>query len=83
MQTIQTQVNITSDRQLNLQLPEDIEVGEYQVVVVINPQTAADTTSVKAEKISFADAAKEFIGCLDSDLEDLSHNPQYLEGFGK
>ena len=31
----------------------------------------------------FAEATQEFIGCLDSDLEDLSHNPKYLEGFGQ
>lgn len=43
MRTIQTQVNITSDRQLNLQLPEDIEAGEYQVVVVMNPQSDKNT----------------------------------------
>lgn len=34
-------------------------------------------------QIFFTEAAKDFIGCLDSDLEDLSHNPKYLEGFGK
>lgn len=34
-------------------------------------------------EISFTEAAKEFIGCLDSNLEDLSYNSTYLEGFGK
>jgi hypothetical protein len=34
-------------------------------------------------EVSFAEAAKEFIGCLDSSLEDLSYNPKYFEGFGK
>jgi hypothetical protein len=37
----------------------------------------------KETQIFFTEAAKDFIGCLDSDLEDLSHNPKYLEGFGK
>lgn len=37
----------------------------------------------KETQLSFTEAAKDFIGCLDSDLEDLSHNPKYLEGFGK
>jgi hypothetical protein len=45
MQTIQTQVNIKSDRRLNIQLPEDIEAGEYQVVIVINPQTKVNKVS--------------------------------------
>jgi len=35
------------------------------------------------KEICFAEAAKEFIGCLDSELEDLSYNPKYMEGFGK
>ncbi len=78
MRTIQTQVDINSDRQLNLQLPNDIEAGQYQVVVIINPQKPENKLASKAEKVSFADAAKEFIGCLDSDIEDLSHNPKYL-----
>jgi len=29
------------------------------------------------KKLSFAQAAKDFIGCLDSNLEDLSYNPKY------
>ncbi len=37
----------------------------------------------KSQKISFTQAAQEFVGCLDSDLEDLSHNSQYLKGFGE
>lgn len=45
MQTIQALVNITSDRQLNLQLPEDIEVGQYQIVIVMNPETEANKIS--------------------------------------
>ncbi|MGL6345167.1 MAG: hypothetical protein ACRC80_39200 [Waterburya sp.] len=83
MRTIETQVNVTNDHLLNIQLPDDIEVGQYKVVIVMNPQAAVDKNPAKPEKLSFADAAQEFIGCLDSDIEDLSHNPQYLEGFGK
>ncbi len=46
-------------------------------------QAAPTETKTKPQHPSFAEAAHEFIGCLDSDIEDLSHNPQYLEGFGK
>ena len=35
------------------------------------------------KEVSFTEAAREFIGCLDSNLEDLSYNPKYMEGFGK
>ena len=47
MRTIQTQVNIKSDRKLNIQLPEDIESGQYQVVIVINPQTSIDSNPAR------------------------------------
>ena len=47
-------------------------------------QTPSTKTHKEPKKItSFAEAAHEFIGCIDSDIEDLSCNPQYLEGFGK
>lgn len=46
-------------------------------------QAAPTQTQTEYPQTSFAEAAHEFIGCLDSDIEDLSHNPQYLEGFGK
>jgi hypothetical protein len=46
-------------------------------------QAAPTQTHTEHPHPSFAEAAHEFIGCLDSDIEDLSHNPQYLEGFGK
>jgi hypothetical protein len=42
MRTIQAQVNITSDHRLNVQLPEDIEAGQYQVVIVMNPELNPD-----------------------------------------
>lgn len=42
MRTIQAQVNITSDHLLNVQLPEDIEAGQYQVVIVMNPELDPD-----------------------------------------
>jgi hypothetical protein len=54
---------------------EFIEFLEYQS---IREQKAVKTLELPG--FSFAEAAKEFIGCLDSDLEHLSHNPQYLEG---
>ena len=55
-----------------------IEQLEFQSNRGANAQISQDP-----ETISFAEAARDFIGCLDSDLEDLSHNPKYLEGFGE
>jgi len=34
-------------------------------------QGANEQISQEPEKISFAEAAREFIGCLDSDIEDM------------
>lgn len=59
---------------------EFIEFLEFQSSRT-SQQPTPNTTEIP--KISFTEATKEFIGCLDSDLEDLSHNPQYLEGFGQ
>ncbi|MEB3162535.1 MAG: hypothetical protein VKK80_04850 [Prochlorothrix sp.] len=36
-----------------------------------------------SSSVSFAELAHEFIGCLDSDLEDLSYNSAYMKGFGE
>jgi Protein of unknown function (DUF2281) len=35
------------------------------------------------EAVSFLEAAREFVGCLDSDRTDLSYNKQYMEGYGE
>lgn len=32
---------------------------------------------------SFAELAKDFIGCVDGGPPDLSYNKKYLKGFGK
>jgi hypothetical protein len=55
-----------------------IEFLEFKVGKPSDNQEQADK-----KELSFAEAAKGFIGCLDSNLEDLSYNPKYMEGFGK
>ncbi|MDJ0730685.1 MAG: DUF2281 domain-containing protein [Crocosphaera sp.] len=35
------------------------------------------------ETVSFLEAAKDFAGCLDSKITDLSYNQQYMEGYGE
>lgn len=57
---------------------EFIEFLEYQ-----SSQQQKKAQTIDNSEISFAEAAQEFIGCLDSDLEDLSYNPQYLEELGQ
>ncbi|MCT7987566.1 hypothetical protein [Laspinema olomoucense] len=57
---------------------EYIEFIEFQTNKVVSP-----SIDIKPQNKSFVESAQEFVGCLDSDLEDLSLNPQYLEGFGE
>ncbi len=35
------------------------------------------------EGLSFSEAARQFIGCLDGGPGDLSTNPKHLKGFGR
>jgi len=59
---------------------EFIEFLEFKVSKSTDSQKHIKT---EEKEISFAEAAKDFIGCLDSNLEDLSYSPKYMEGFGK
>ena len=65
--------------QLN-QLMQFIDFLEFQAK---NPNNTIEQPKIDNPPISFTQVAQEFIGCLDSDINDLSHNPKYLEGFGK
>jgi hypothetical protein len=68
------------------QLPPEQQNKVFEFIESLESQPhQADSAQLQKEpkKKSFAEAAHEFIGCLDSDIEDLSHNPQYLEGFGR
>ncbi len=57
-----------------------IEFLEFKIGKISHIQEELETDE---KEVSFTEAAKEFIGCLDSNLEDLSYNPKYMEGFGK
>jgi len=60
------------------QLIKFIEFLEFQSMEISHTSKVFENS-----QISFTQATQEFIGCLDSDLEDLSCNPKYLEGFGE
>jgi hypothetical protein len=47
MKTIETVVNVTPNRQIIVQLPPDIPVGEYQVVIVINESVKSEELAAK------------------------------------
>ena len=54
---------------------------EFKSGKAITDQEEVEITEPKS--ISFAEAAKDLIGCLDGLPPDLSTNKTYVEGFGK
>lgn len=43
METIKTQALIGTDRNLLLQLPQELPIGYYEIVIVLSPKTAQPT----------------------------------------
>ena len=62
---------------------EVIKFIEFLEFKVSEPADRPKTIKAENREISFSEVAKDFIGCLESNLEDLSYNPKYMEGFGK
>jgi hypothetical protein len=62
---------------------EVIRFIEFLEFKVGKPSDNQEQVEADKKELSFAEAAKGFMGCLDSNLEDLSYNPKYMEGFGK
>lgn len=57
-----------------IELLEETSLEDGTQVSVEVPDSHPDSTvQLKQAEISFAEATQEFIGCLDSNLEDLSH----------
>ena len=51
--------------------------------VPVTESVTAPVESTEQPQPSFYDLTKEFCGCVDSGLGDLSTNKKYLEGIGK
>jgi hypothetical protein len=58
------------------QLPLEQQKQVFQLIEDLEEQT-------QNQEKTFIEVAHEFIGCLESDIEDLSYNPKYLQEFGK
>ena len=85
MKTIAAIATITPTKELKIQLPDDIPIGTFNVVLVIDETTvvqAAPPTNT-APPPSFLELAGELIGSLDGLPPDLSTNQRYMEGFGE
>jgi hypothetical protein len=85
MKTIETIATITSTKELRIQLPQDLPVGTFKVVLVIDETSVLSPgqTTTTNEPISFLDVAGDLIGCLEGLPSDLSTNNSYMDDFGK
>jgi hypothetical protein len=73
-----TIVEIASAKLLELPLDKQQEVLDFIEFL----QSKIEPEKIE-EPVSFLEAAKEFAGCLDSNITDLSYNQQYMEGYGE
>lgn len=85
MKTIETIATITSAKELKIQLPEDLPVGTFKVVLVIDETSvlSSEPPATVDESISFLEVAGDLIGCLEGLPPDLSTNKDYMADFGK
>jgi hypothetical protein len=49
---LQIEVNVLADRRLSIELPEDIEAGSYQIVLVMNPVETKPHSSVSGQMLN-------------------------------
>ena len=56
------------------QLPHKQQKQIFELIEQLEKQT-------QNQEKTFIEVAHEFIGCLDSDIEDLSYNSKYLQKF--
>ncbi|MDJ0846291.1 DUF2281 domain-containing protein [Crocosphaera sp.] len=61
-------------------LPVDKQQQVLDFIEFIQSKIEPETID---ENVSFLEAAKDFAGCLDNKITDLSHNQQYMEGYGE
>jgi hypothetical protein len=85
MKTIETIATITPNKELKIQLPEDLPIGTFRVVLVIDEtsELSPEQPVISDQSLSFLSVAGDLIGCLEGLPPDLSTNKDYMEGFGK
>lgn len=83
MQTIQAKVQVGTDRTLQVQLPTDVPVGEYEVVLVLNETHSAqkkadDSPGVTPNQLDDDIAARweQWV----AEVEQIPLSPQPPEG---
>lgn len=85
MKTIETIATITPTKELKIQLPEDLPVGTFKVVLIIDETAVVDSEQPETVEspLSFLEVAGDLIGCLEGLPPDLSTNKSYMAGFGE
>jgi len=83
---------IIDDAPAFIPIPEEMRHRRIELIIrpLSDEQAAPVTESVTTQaesagqpQPSFYDLTKEFCGCIDSGLGDLSTNKKYLEGIGE
>ncbi|WP_416673779.1 hypothetical protein [Egbenema bharatensis] len=85
MKTVETIATITPSKELKIQLPEDLPVGTFKVVLVIDETSivSSEPPATADHPISFLEVAGELIGSLEGLPPDLSTDKSYMAGFGE
>lgn len=85
MKTVETIATITPDKELKIQLSDDLPVGTFKVVLVIDDTSVlpSEQPATVNESASFLNVAGDLIGCLEGLPPDLSTNKSYMEDFGR
>jgi len=83
---------IIEDAPESIPIPAEMQHRRIELIIWPLPDEraapVAESVTASAESTeqpqpSFYDLTKEFCGCVDSGLGDLSTNKKYLEGIGK
>jgi hypothetical protein len=80
MKTIEVIATINANGQIQLSQPENLPIGKFKVVIVIDESTDPEALETTEVDNSFLSTAGDIIGSLQSLPADLSTNKQYFEG---
>jgi hypothetical protein len=83
MKTIEAIATINANGQIQLSQPENLPIGKFKVVIVIDESTDPEGLETPEVDNSFLSNAGDIIGSLQGLPADLSTNKQYFEGFGE
>ncbi|MEB3885098.1 hypothetical protein [Lyngbya sp. CCY1209] len=83
MKTIETIATISPSGEVQLANCENVPVGRFKVVLVIDESPLYEEPEANPPEDSFLAATADLIGSLEGLPSDLSVNKDYLEGLGE